>query len=114
MDFSKLTDEEILNIANPLMENIIEATEEADYENLSKNFTKRLKSIVTKEAFEKQLSDNNLGKFGKRELLSIIHKKQSIFVLWKQWFTESEEEFLAEIVIVHKDGQYLVDHDWFR
>ena len=114
MDFSKLTDNEILDIANPLLENIIEATEEADYEKLSKDFTKRLKSIVTKETFEKQLSDNVLGKFGKRELLGIIHKKHSIFVVWKQWFVESDDEFLAEIVIVHKDGRYLVDHDWFR
>ena len=114
MDFSKLSDKEILDIAIPLMENIIEATKEADYEKLSKNFTKRLKGIVTKEAFEKQLSENSLGKFGKRELLSIIHKKHSIFVLWKQWFSESEDEFLAELVIIYKDGQYLVDHDWFR
>lgn len=114
MDFNKLTDTEILDIANPLMDNIVAATEEADYEKLSKYFTNRLKSVVTKEAFEKQLSNNNLGKFGKRELLTIIHKNNSIFVLWKQWFTESEDEFLAEIVIVNKDGQYLVDHDWFR
>lgn len=114
MDFSNLTDKEILDIANPLMENIIETTEETDYKILSKDFTKRLKSIVTEEAFERQLAENDLGKFEKRELLSIIHKKHSIFVLWKQWFSGSDEEFLAEIAIVHKDGKFLVDHDWFR
>ncbi len=45
--------------------------------------------------------------------MSIIHKKHSIFVLWKQWFTDCEDEFLAGIVIVHEDGQYLLDHDWY-
>ena len=59
------------------------------------------------------MDENNLGEFSKRELLSIIHEKDSIFVLWKQWFTKNTDEFLAEIII-HHDGRFLLDHDWFR
>lgn len=114
MDFSKLTDKEILNIANPLMDNLMDGSSERDYEKHSKDFTKRLKNIVTKENLEKQLSENKLGEFTKRELITIIRKKNSIFVLWRQWLSKSEDEFLAEIVIIEKDGRYLVDHSWIR
>ena len=114
MDFSKLSDKEILDIATPLMDNIMQGSSEGNYEKLSRDFTNRLKKIVTKDCFEKQIADNTLGDFKNRELLSIIHKKDSIFVLWKQWFTESSDEFLAEIIIIQKNGKFLVDHDWFR
>jgi len=114
MDFSKLSDKEILDIANPLMDNLMDGSTERDYEKHSKDFTKRLKNIVTKENLEKQLQENKLGEFTKRELISIIRKKNSIFVLWKQWMSKSSDEFLAEIVIIEKDGKYLVDHTWIR
>ena len=42
MDFSKLSDKEILYIANPLMENLIEGSSERNYEKLSRDFTDRL------------------------------------------------------------------------
>ena len=114
MDFNKLSDKKILDIATPLMDNLMEGSSEGDYEKLSRDFTDRRESVVTKDNFEKQMAKNTLGDFAKREFLSIIHKKDSIFVLWKQWFTESNDEFLAEIIIIHKDGKFLIDHDWFR
>jgi predicted restriction endonuclease len=114
MDFSKLTDKEILEIATPLMDNLIEGSSQNNYEKHSKDFTPRLKSIVTQESFEKQRNQHRLGEFGKRELLSIIRKKTSIFVVWKQWFTQSSDEFLAEIIIVEQNEKLLVDHNWIR
>ena len=114
MNFSKLSDEEILNIANPLMNNLMEGSSERNHEKHSRDFTNRLKNIVTKESLEKQLHDNVLGEFTKRELINIIRKKDSIFVLWKQWLSNSEDEFLAEIVIIEKENRYLVDHTWVR
>ena len=114
MDFSKLSDEEILHIANPLMDNLMEGSSERNHEKHSRDFTNRLKNIVTKENLEKQLRDNVLGEFTKRELINIIRKKDSIFVLWKQWLSNSEDEFLAEIVIIEKENRYLVDHTWVR
>ena len=61
MDFSKLSDKEILDIATPLMDNLIEGSSEGNYEKLSQDFTDRLKSIVTKDNFEKQISENTIS-----------------------------------------------------
>ncbi|MDD8060784.1 MULTISPECIES: DUF3887 domain-containing protein [Shewanella] len=114
MDFDKLTDEEILNIANPLMDNLMEGSSERNHQKHTRDFTDRLKAIVTEENLLKQWKENKIGEFSKREFLSIIHKSDSIFVVWKQWFTNSHEEFLAEICIVEQAGKLLVDHVWIR
>lgn len=114
MDFDKLTDEEILNIANPLMDNLMEGSSERNHQKHTRDFTDRLKAIVTEENLLKQWKENKIGEFSKREFLSIIHKSDSIFVVWKQCFTNSHEEFLAEICIVEQAGKLLVDHVWIR
>ncbi len=31
-------------------------------------------------------------------------------VVWKQWCTGTDDEFVAELVLVEQDGRYLVDH----
>ena len=49
MDFDKLTDEEILNIANPLMDNLMEGSSERNHQKHTRDFTDRLKAIVTEE-----------------------------------------------------------------
>ena len=114
MDFDKLTNEEILNIANPLMNNLMDGSSERNYQKHTRDFTKRLKAIVTEDNFLAQWKDNRVGEFSKREFLSVIRKRDSIFVLWKQWFTDSHEEYLAEICIIENSGKLLVDHVWIR
>lgn len=114
MDFSKLTDQEILDIANPLMDNLMDGSTERNHQKHVHDFTDRLKAIVTEENLLEQWKDNDKGEFLKRELLSVIRKSDNIFVLWKQWFTKSNDEHLAEIYIVEQDGKLLVDHTWIR
>jgi len=114
MGFNKLTDDEILNIANPIMDNLMEGSSERNHEKHTRDFTQRLKAIVTKENLLEQWQENKIGEISKREFLSIIHKSDTTFVLWKQWFTNSHEEFLAEICIIEQDGKLLVDHVWIR
>jgi hypothetical protein len=114
MDFSKLTDDDILAIANPLMDKLMQASTDRDHAKHIEDFTARLKNIVTKENLETQWANSTDGEFSRRKFLTIIRKKSHIFVLWKQWMSASEDEFLAEIVIVYRDGRYLVDHTWVR
>lgn len=113
-DLSTLTDNEILAIANPLIDNLMQGSTERNYDKHAKDFTQRLKNIVTKENLEQQWQNNELGDFTKRELISIIRKKDGIFVLWKQYLSKSTDEFLAEIYIVEENGRFLVDHNWIR
>jgi len=50
------------------------------------------------------------GYFSKREPVAIFKRPESAVVIWKQWFTETQGEFAAEMVLVSQNGKYLVDH----
>lgn len=46
MDLSQKTDLEILSIANPIMDSLMDASTAIDYERHIKDFTDRLKSVL--------------------------------------------------------------------
>ena len=52
MDLSQKSDAEILSIANPIMDNLMEASTAINYERHIRDFTARLKSVLSKERLE--------------------------------------------------------------
>ena len=54
MSWLQMTEEEILNIVSPIMDNLMQASTDIDHEKHVKDFSKRMKEIVTKENLEKQ------------------------------------------------------------
>ena len=53
MSFEKMSESEILSIANPIMDNLMDASTDIDHERHIKDFTDRMKAIVTKEQLQK-------------------------------------------------------------
>jgi hypothetical protein len=52
MNFEKMSEKEILDIANPIMDNLMNASTEIGHERHTKDFTDRMKGIVTKDYFQ--------------------------------------------------------------
>lgn len=112
MSFENMTEKEILDIATPIMDNLMEASTNIDHERHTQDFRDRLKSIVTKEHFEtvcKQYQ-NEKGFFLKRKPIAVFKRPESAAIIWKQWFSKVEGEFVAEIVLIKNNNRYLVDH----
>jgi hypothetical protein len=112
MELANKSDEEILAVANPIMDNLMEGSTEINHEKHTRDFTDRLKSIVTKDHLEKVCKhyQSEWCYFSKREFVAVFHHPSSIAIVWKQWCTKKEGEFVAEIVLVEKNSSYLVDH----
>lgn len=53
MELIHKSDEEILKVAGPIMDSLLEASTDIYHERHVKDFTERLKSLVTKEYLEK-------------------------------------------------------------
>ena len=53
MDLTNKSDEEILNIAAPIMDNLMEGSTEVDWEKHTCDHTERAKRIITKEELER-------------------------------------------------------------
>lgn len=112
MDLENKSDVEILAIADPIMDNLMEASTAIDHARHVRDFTDRLKAIVTKDYLEcvcRQYQAEK-GTFGARKLVAVFRRPGSIVIVWKQHFNDSLGDYVAEMVLVQQGGRYLVDH----
>jgi len=102
----EMSDEEIMAIATPIMDNLMQASTDIDHERHVRDFSEGLKTIVTKENLEQQCREYqaDIGYIGKRELVGIFRRKGDARVFWRQWYTKSEDEFVAFIHLLERDG----------
>jgi len=107
MNWLDMTEKEMLNIINPIMDDLMKASTDIDYEKHVKDFSKRMKEILTKENLEKQCKEyqKKLDCFSTRELIGTVRKDTDVRIFWKQWHTKSKNEFLAFVHIVEQNGK---------
>jgi len=107
MNWLEMSEDEILNITNPIMDNLMQASTDINHERHVRDFSERLKKIVTKENLAQQCYEyqNELGCFSERELMGIVRKDTDVRVFWKQWYTKSSNEFLAFIHLKENSGK---------
>ncbi|WP_076416879.1 hypothetical protein [Shewanella sp. UCD-KL12] len=112
MNFQSLSEKQIFDIANPIMDNLMDASTEINHKKHVQDFTQRMKSIVTEEYLKSVCEhyQNEKGYFGERTPVSVFKRPDAAAIIWKQSFSKAEGEFVAEMLLVHKEGQYLVDH----
>lgn len=112
IDLVQKSDVEILKVADPIMDNLMDASTVIDHARHIRDFTERAKSVVTPEYLERVCKkyQNEKGFFAKREFVAIFRRSHSLVVIWKQWFTKAPGEHVAEMVLVQDGDRYLVDH----
>jgi hypothetical protein len=112
MELAKKSDEDILAVANPIMDNLMEGSTKIDHAKHTRDFTDRMKAIVTSEYLTRvcQRYQAEWGYFARREFVAVFRRPSSVAVVWRQWCTKQEGEFVAEMVLVEQGSRYLVDH----
>lgn len=112
MNLEQMSEEQILGIANPIMDNLMAASTAIDHPRHVRDFTDRLKSIVTPEHLRRvcEQYQREKGYFSKRESVAVFKRPGAAAIVWKQWFTKAQGEFVAEMLLVEQEGTYLVDH----
>lgn len=87
MRLAEKSDREILAVAGPIMDNLMEGSTTIDHDKHTRDFTDRMKRIVTKEYLETvcRTYQAERGYFAKRECV-------------------------AELVLMENESRYLVDH----
>lgn len=112
MSLSDKSDSEILTIADPIMDALLQASTDLDYEKHIRDFTERAKGVLSKEWFDIVCREyqSTKGFFGRREFIALFRRPDSVVVIWKQSFTQQPGDYVAEMVLVEENGRYLVDH----
>jgi len=112
MNIENLADEEILEIVNPIMDNLMEASTAIDYKRHIRDFTPRLKNILSADFFKEicKAYQGEKGFFSTRKLAGIYRRPGAVAVIWTQGFTKIEGNFIAEILVIQQGDSFLVDH----
>ena len=112
MNWLEMSESEILAIANPIMDNLMQASTEVDHARHVKDFTDPLKSIVTKENLEAQCKEYRakLGYFAEREFVAVFRKETDTAIFWKQKYTKSNGEHIAFLRLISANGQISVQN----
>jgi hypothetical protein len=101
MDLLTKSDSEILEIAGPIWDDIVQGSNEKDWDLFSKHMPKRHATEEVRKDVEKQWSNNEVltTLTAKREFIEILRKCDCVLVLWKQWSTKADGDFLAMLYL---------------
>jgi hypothetical protein len=112
MNHLAMTDEEILGEITPIMDNMMKGSTEINHAKHTRDFTERMKAIVTSDRLESICHDyqSRWGIFGKREYIALFRRRDSIAVVWRQYCSKTTDEYVAEAVFVEQDNRLLIDH----
>lgn len=112
MQLAQQSDTEIMAVVGPIMDNLMDASTAIDYPRHVRDFTSRLRSMLSEDALRAICTDYQArrGYFAEREFVALFRRPDAIAVVWRQRFTKAEGDFVAELVLVEQGGRYLVDH----
>ena len=101
MDLLKKTDEEIIEIANPIWDNLVRASNQKDYGCFTRDFSSQMLFGANEVELGKQWASNKLltSLSEKQEVLGCIRRDNFITVLYKQKSDTVKGEFLGRLVL---------------
>jgi hypothetical protein len=110
--FDTFTDAEILTLVEPLMSNMMEGSTEINHAKHTRDFTARMRCIVTPEHLKWVCDDyqSKWGFFGRREFVALFRRTDSVAIIWRQFCSRSSDERVAEAVFTMEDGCIMIDH----
>jgi hypothetical protein len=83
MTLESMSDEEILHIANPIMDNLMDASTAIDHARHIRDFSERMKTLVTKEYLQKvcEKYQREKGYFSRREPVAVFKRPGAVAII---------------------------------
>ena len=112
ISLARLSDSAILEIIEPLIDNMLDGSTRRDHAQHVRDFTPRLKVIVTHDNLSRQCEDyqSRLGFFKSRDHIALFRRQHSIAATWRLYYTKSDDEYVLEAMFVEKDGVVSIEH----
>ena len=110
MKFIEKSDKEILELAQPIWDNLIKTSNTKDYGGFTKDFSSQMLYGANEVELGKQWANNKLltSLSEKQEFLGCIRRAQFVTVLYKQTSNTIPGEFLGRLVLGVEDGEVKV------
>jgi len=110
MKLLEKTDKEILEIAEPLWDNLVKSSNTKDYSGFTKDFSAKMLFGANEVEIGKQWSNNKLltSLSKKRKFFGCLRRNNHVTVLYKQTSDEVPGEFLGRLVLGIEDDEVKV------
>ena len=110
MDLLNKTDEEIIQIANPIWDNLIKASNQKDYGGFTRDFSSQMLFGANEVELGKQWANNKIltSLSDKKEVLGCLRRNLHVTVLYKQTSNAVAGDFLGRLVLGVEDDQVKV------
>ena len=107
MNLINKPDNEILEIANPLWNDLVKNSNNKDYKGFTQNFSARMLMGANEIEIGKQWANNEVitSLSNERKFLGCIRRDGFVTVLFKQTSTKISGEFLGRLVLGVEDNQ---------
>jgi len=110
MDFLKKTDEEIIEIANPIWDNLLRTSNQKNYGGFTRDFSSQMLFGANEVELGKQWANNKLltSLSEKKEVLGCLRRNLHVTVLYKQTSDVISGEYLGRLVLGVEDEEVKV------
>ena len=107
MKLLEKTDQEILEIANPLWDDLVKHSNAKDYWNFIKDFSANMLMGANEIEIGKQWNSNKMltSLSSQREFLGCLRRKEHVTVLFKQGSDEVDGDYLGRLVLGIEDEE---------
>ena len=110
MNFVEMEENEILKIVEPIMDNCLRGSNENNHVKHTRDFTERMRKIVTPENLRLQLSKKPRVFLTERKFIKLFRRQDSIGIIWKQFISTSNDELMNQAIFIERNEQILIDH----
>ena len=110
MNLLNKTDDEIIEIANPIWDNLVKTSNIKDYRGFTKDFSAQMLFGANEVELGKQWANNKLltSLSKKREVFGCLRRNLYVTVLYKQTSDKVPGEFLGRLVLGVEDDKVKV------
>ena len=101
MDLLAMSDTELIQLAEPIYNELVQASNSRNLEMFSKHIPNELMTDEAKQDIEEQW--NNVpfltALSDKKECLGLLRRESSVHILWKQWSKINDIQYLGVLVL---------------
>ena len=110
MNLLEKSDQEIIDIANPIWDNLVRSSNIKDYGGFTKNFSSQMLFGANEVELGKQWANNKLltDLSDKKEVFGCLRRDLYVTVLFKQMSNTVPGEFLGRLVLGVEDDEVKV------
>ena len=110
MNLLEKSDQEIIDIANPIWDNLVKSSNIKDYGGFTRDFSSQMLFGANEVELGKQWTNNKLlsSLTDKKEVFGCLRRKLYVTVLYKQTSNTVPGEFLGRLVLGVEDSEVKV------